>query len=146
MPTFEAELMLDGKTATGVNVPDDVVDALGGGGRIPVSVTIGTVTYPSTIARMKGVPKIPVSAEIRARAGIEAGALVTVTVERDDAPRAVEVPAELRAALDAHQDAATRFAALSPGNQKRHVLAVTSAKAEETRQRRIAAVLAELDR
>ncbi|HVX08379.1 YdeI/OmpD-associated family protein [Humibacter sp.] len=146
MATFDAELSLDGATATGIAVPEDVVEALGGGGRIPVTVTIGSVTYPSTIARMKGVAKIPVSADIRSRAGVAAGQLLTVTVEHDDAPRTVEVPQELRALLDEHPDAAAAFAALSPSNQKRHVLAVTSAKTDETRQRRLAAILAELQR
>jgi Bacteriocin-protection, YdeI or OmpD-Associated/Domain of unknown function (DUF1905) len=145
MTTFEAELSLDGKTATGITVPQDVVAALGGGGRIPVTVTIGAVTFPSTIARMKGEVKIPVSADIRSRAGVEAGQLLTVTVERDDAPRTVEVPQELLTVLNGHPRAAEAFAALSPSNQKRHVLAVTSAKTEETRQRRLAAVLAELE-
>lgn len=144
MTTFEAELSLDGKTATGITVPETVIEELGGGGRIPVAVTIGSVTYPSTISRMNGLAKIPVSAEIRGKAGIEAGQLLTVTVERDDAPRTIEVPQEVRAALDEHPDAAARFAALSPSNQKRLVLAVTSAKTDETRQRRLTAVLAEL--
>lgn len=146
MATFDAELSLDGATATGIAVPEDVIEALGGGGRIPVTVTIGPVTYPSTIARMKGVAKIPVSADIRSRAGVAAGQLLTVTVERDDAPRTVDVPQELRAALDEHPDAAKVFAALSPSHQKRHVLAVTSAKTDETRQRRLAAIIAELQR
>jgi Uncharacterized protein conserved in bacteria len=140
---FEATLQLDGKTATGIVVPENVVAELGGGRRVPVSVTIGSVTYPSTIAYLGGVAKLPVSAEIRAAAGVAAGDLLSVTVEKDSSTRTVEIPVELANAL---QDAGLteRFSALSLSNQRRHVLAVTGARAEETRTRRIERVIAEL--
>jgi len=141
---FTATVQLDGATATGIRVPDDVVDALGGGKRIPVRVTINEVEYPSTVATMKGVPKVPVSAEIRKLAGINAGDEVAVDLIRDDAPRSVDVPEDLAAALAASPAAAERFQSLSYSNQRRHVLAVTGARTEGTRARRVAAVLAEL--
>ncbi|HEY5223906.1 MAG TPA: YdeI/OmpD-associated family protein [Microbacteriaceae bacterium] len=140
---FKAALQRDGKTATGITVPEDVVAKLGGGRRIPVAVTIASVTYPSTIAYMDGIAKIPVSAEIRAAAGLTADDLLTVTVERDAAPRTVEVPADLAAGL-ASAGQAERFAALSYSNQRRHVLAVSGARTEQTRERRIEHILAEL--
>ena len=55
---FTTTLQLDGQTATGIRVPDEVVAALGGGKRIPVSVTINGTRYASTIATMRGEPKI----------------------------------------------------------------------------------------
>src|ERR1700722_18527864 len=106
---FTATLRLNGKTATGIRVPDEVVAALGGGKRIPVSVTINGTHYPSTVATMKGEPLIPVSADVRTAAGIAAGDTVTVELQRDDAPRTVEVPADLTAALQADPAAAQRF-------------------------------------
>ncbi|TDT78712.1 uncharacterized protein DUF1905 [Arthrobacter sp. AG258] len=141
---FTTILQLDGATATGIRVPDDVVAALGGGKRFPVQVTINGVTYPSTVATMKGEPKVPVSSEIRKLAGIKAGDEVTVELSADDKPRSVDVPEDLAAALAADSAAAERFQSLSYSNQRRHVLAVTGARTEETRSRRIAAVLAEL--
>jgi hypothetical protein len=141
---FTVTLQLDGKTATGIRVPDEAVAALGGGKRIPVSVTINGTRYPSTIATMRGEPMIPVSADIRAAAGIAAGDTIIVQLERDDAPRTVEVPADLDAALQADPAASGRFAALSYSNQRRHVLSVTGARTEETRTRRIQRVLDEL--
>ncbi|WP_285320146.1 YdeI/OmpD-associated family protein [Pseudarthrobacter sp. lyk4-40-TYG-27] len=141
---FTTILQLDGATATGIRVPDDVVAALGGGKRFPVQVTINGVTYPSTVATMKGEPKVPVSSEIRKLAGIKAGDEVTVELSADDKPRSVDVPKDLAAALAADTAAAERFQSLSYSNQRRHVLAVTGARTEETRSRRIAAVLAEL--
>ncbi|WP_285249230.1 YdeI/OmpD-associated family protein [Pseudarthrobacter sp. efr-133-R2A-89] len=141
---FTTILQLDGATATGIRVPDDVVAALGGGKRSPVQVTINGVEYPSTVATLKGEPKVPVSSEIRKLAGIKAGDEVTVELVPDDKPRSVDVPGDLAAALAADTAAAERFQSLSYSNQRRHVLAVTGARTEETRSRRIAAVLAEL--
>jgi hypothetical protein len=141
---FITILQLSGKTATGIRVPDDAVAALGGGKRIPVSVTIHDTRYRSTIATMGGVPMIPVSAEIRAAAGIAAGDSITVGLERDDAPRTVDLPADLADALRADPAASQQFAALSYSNQRRHVLSVTGARTAETRTRRIRRVLDEL--
>lgn len=141
---FTTILQLHGKTATGIRVPDDVVAALGGGRRIPVSVTINGTFYASTIATMAGEPMIPVSAEIRAAAGIAAADIIAVELERDDTPRTVDVPAELADALQADSAAASRFAALSYSNQRRHVLSITGARTNQTRTRRIQRVLDEL--
>ena len=93
---------------------------------------------------MRGEPKIPVSADIRAAAGIAAGDSITVELERDDAPRTVDVPAELADALRGDPAASVRFAALSYSNQRRHVLSITGARTTETRTRRIQRVLDEL--
>ena len=141
---FTTILQLDGKTATGIRVPDEAVAALGGGKRIPVSVTINGTRYASTIATMRGEPKIPVSAEIRSAAGIAAGDSITVQLERDDAPRTMDLPADLADALRADPAASDRFAALSYSNQRRQVLSVTGARTAETRTRRIQRVLDEL--
>jgi Domain of unknown function (DUF1905) len=70
---FRAELQLDGKTATGITVPPEVLDGLGGSKRPAVRVTINGHTYPSTIGTMNGVAKIPVSGAVRAAANINPG-------------------------------------------------------------------------
>ena len=62
---FRATVELGGKTATGIEVPEDVVAALGSGNRPPVTVTIGGHTYRTTVARMGGRFLIPLSAENR---------------------------------------------------------------------------------
>lgn len=141
---FRAVLQLDGKTATGIVVPPEVVEALGGGGRIPVRATVAGVVYPSSVMTRAGEAKLPVSSDIRAQAGIAAGDEVEVELVRDDQPRTVEVPDDLASALAAHPAARERFDALSPSNRTRHVLAVEGAKAAETRARRVARVLEEL--
>lgn len=134
---FRAIVELGGKTATGVEVPDDVVTGLGSNKRPPVRVTINGYTYRSTIARMGGRFLLPISAEARSSADIAAGDEIDVTVELDDAPREVRVPDDLAAALHA-AGVRARFDALSFTHRKEHVRAVEEAKAAATRERRIA--------
>jgi hypothetical protein len=135
--TFTAELQLNGKTATGIEVPPEVVDALGAGKRPAVAVTIGGFAFSTTLGVMGGRTLIPVSAERRKGAGIEAGQVVEVEIVVDAAPKAIEVPADLAAALDA-AGARAAFDALAPSHRKEHVRAITEAKKPETRERRIA--------
>src|SRR5574338_92159 len=97
--TFKALLRLEGKTATGIEVPEQVVAALGAGKKPPVYVTIGGHTYRSTVAAYGEVYMIPVAAEHRAAAGVSAGEMVEVTLERDDDPREVSIPPDFAAAL-----------------------------------------------
>ena len=135
---FRTVLHQSGKTATGIVVPESVVEALGAGRRPPVRVTIGGYTYRSTLATVDGMPMVGVSAEHRAGAGVAAGDEVEVDIELDTEKREVAVPAELAAALDAEPAARRTFDALSNSNKSWHVLQVTGAKTDETRERRIA--------
>ena len=134
---FPVTLQLAGKTATGFEVPAEIVSALGAGKRPPVKVTIGKHTYRSTIAPMGGVFMIGVSAENRQAAGVAAGDRVEVDLELDTEPREVTVPADFAAALDREPAAKQRFESLSYSHKREHVMAVEGAKTDETRQRRI---------
>lgn len=135
---FRSTVELGGKTATGIEVPPEVVEGLGSGKRPAVNVTVNGHTYRSTIASMGGRYLLPLSAENRAAAGARAGDEIDVEVELDTAPRTVEVPADLQAALDADPAAREGFDRLAYSHRLRHVLAINEAKAPETRQRRIA--------
>ena len=141
---FHATLILNGKTATGIQVPDQIVEQIGAGKRPPVRVTIGDYTYRTTVAPMGGQFWIPVSAENRAGAGINAGDELDVEVEIDTEPREVVVPADLAAALEADPATKQVFEKLSYSNKRLHVLSVEDAKTPETRQRRVEKVLATL--
>ncbi|MET0134196.1 MAG: YdeI/OmpD-associated family protein [Kibdelosporangium sp.] len=134
---FRAVLELGGKTATGVEVPEEVVEKLASGKRPAVKVTINSHTYPSTVARMAGRFMLPVSAENRTAAGVEAGDEIEVHLELDSEPRAVVVPDDLAAALDGTPAARAAFDKLAYSHQRRWVLSVSDAKTPETRQRRI---------
>jgi hypothetical protein len=140
---FRATLELHGKTATGITVPPDVVESLGGGKRPAVTVTLKKHSYRTTIAPMGGVFLIPVSSEHRSAAGIKAGDLLDVVVELDAAPREVEVPADLAAALK-KAGLLKAFDGLSFSRRKEAVVAVEGAKKQETRERRIEKVVTDL--
>ena len=133
---FDTTLLLGGKTATGIEVPDDVVEQLGSGKRPKVAVTINDRhTYRTTVAVMGGRFMLPVAAQEREAAGVAAGERISVTLELDTAPREVDVPADLAQALGSLRPA---FDALSYTNRKEHVRSIEEAKTDETRQRRIA--------
>lgn len=142
--TFATTLIQDeGMNATGIQVPDDVVAALGKGKRPPVKVTVNGYTYRSTVATMNGVFMISFAADHRKASGIQAGDSIEVTLELDDAPRTVEVSPQLAAALDAAGLRAA-FDALAYSVRKEQSRQVTDAKTEETRQRRITKILTQL--
>jgi Bacteriocin-protection, YdeI or OmpD-Associated/Domain of unknown function (DUF1905) len=141
---FRTTIELAGKTATGLVVPPDVVEALGSGKKPRVTVTIGGHTYRSTVAVYGGAYMLPLSAENRNAASVAAGDEVEVQLELDTEPRMVEVPADLAAALAEDPAAKDRFDALSYSHQRQHTLAIADAKTPETRARRIAKTIAAL--
>ncbi|MEV6899150.1 YdeI/OmpD-associated family protein [Amycolatopsis sp. NPDC051372] len=142
--TFVTLIELGEKTATGFAVPAEVVTALGSGKRPKVLVTLGAHTYRSTIVVYGGTFMLPLSAVNREAAGVAAGDEVEVTVELDTAERTVEVPDDLAAALGAHPGARAAFDRLSYTAQRERAEAVASAKRPETRERRLAKIVAEL--
>jgi hypothetical protein len=141
---FHGTVELNGKTATGIEVPPDVVTALAGGKRPAVTVTVNGYTYRNSIASMGGRYLISVSADVRAKAGVVAGDEVDVDVALDTAPRVVTVPADAAAALDADRAARTAFDALAYSHQQRWILSIEDAKTPRTRQRRIDGMMTKL--
>lgn len=134
---FDATLDLDGKTATGITVPPEVVTALDGGKRPRVVVTINGSSFATTIGSMQGAFKIPVSAERRKLIGAEAGDSVTVSLALDTAPADVEVPADLAAALAGDTGSAEFFGGLTASQKKGFIAPIEEAKSAETRARRV---------
>jgi hypothetical protein len=141
---FRATVEQAGKTATGIEVPETVVEGLGAGKRPPVRVTINGYTYRSTVASMGGRFMVGVSAENRAGAKVAGGDVVDVDIELDTAPRVVELPKDFAAALKKDAKARKTFDGLSPSNKGWHVSSIEGAKTDETRQRRIAKSIAAL--
>jgi hypothetical protein len=135
---FHSTVELGGKTATGIEVPADVVESLDGGKRPPVTVTVGSHTYRTTVAPMGGRFMIPLSAENREAAGLSAGDEVRVEIALDTAPREMKAPDDLAAALVASPDAQTFFDSLSFSHKRSYVDWIVSAKKAETRERRVA--------
>jgi hypothetical protein len=135
----------EGLNATGIRVPPEVITALGSGKKPKVKITLNGYSYRSTVAAYQGdVFMLPLSQEHRAAAGVGAGDAVEVTLELDTEPRTVEVPDDLTSALAEKPGAREAFDALSYTMRKEHVRQVNEAKAQETRERRIANIVAKL--
>jgi len=138
----ESTVELGGKTATGIPVPEQVIEALGSSKRPPVTITVNGHSYRTTAVRMGGRFFVPLSAENREAAGVAAGQSITVDIEADTAPREVSMPDDLAAALD---DAArATYDALSYTHRKEWVRWVEEAKRPETRATRIEKTVAAL--
>lgn len=141
---FTTTLDAAGKNAAGFRVPREVVEALGKGKRPPVVVTINGYSYRNTVAVYGDEFLIGVAQEHRAPAGVKPGDVMEVDLQLDTAPREVDVPSDLAAALEAAPDAKRAFEALSYSNKRRYTLSIEGAKSADTRQRRIDKTVAEL--
>ena len=134
---FKAKIIPSGN-ATAVEVPDKVMLALGPEARPPVAITINGHTWRSRVAAMRGLKLIGISAANRAAAGVNEGDTVEVELVLDTAPREVEEPADLAAALKASKSARAAFDALPFGLRQKHVRSIEEAKSPEVRARRVA--------
>ena len=141
---FRTTILQTGPTAMGFVVPEEVVTALGAGKRPPVRVTINGYTYRNTVAVMGGAFMIGVSSDHRGPAGVAGGDEVDVDLELDTAPRVVDVPPALQAALDADPAAKATWESLSYSNRSWHALQVTGTNNPDTRARRIEKSIAAL--
>src|SRR3954463_15199041 len=139
---FRTTVELGGKTATGLEIPDDVLAALGSGKRPAVRITIGGHTYRTTVASRGGRFLVPLSAENRAAAGVAAGEQVDVEIQADTEPREVSLPADLADALARDSTARDFFDALSYTHRKEWVHWIEGAKKPETRRARVANAVA----
>src|SRR6476620_11010469 len=136
--TFTTIVKPAGKNAAGLVVPAEVVAALGSGRNPKVTVSLNGYTYRGTVQVTNGQFMLSFSPEKREAAGVHAGDQVEVTLELDTEPRTVEVPEDLKAALSQKPGAMEAFEAMSYTNRKEAVRQVEEAKAQETRERRIA--------
>jgi len=144
MTRFRAKVLLAGKTATGVEVPEKVVLGLGSTRRPLVKVTINGYTYRSAIAPMGGTYMLGISEEVRSNAGVKAGDTVDVDVVLDTERRDVAVPPELAKALAKDAKAKTYFEGLSYSRKVALVNPIANGKTPDTRQRNLAKAMAEL--
>lgn len=127
---------------TGIEVPPEIMAQLGPKKTPAVTVGLGRHSYRSTVAVRAGRFLIPVSAAHREAAGLKAGDPVEVTLDLDTAPRTVEIPADLEAALS-QIGARAAFDALAPSKRKEAVRQLDEAKTPETRERRLAKIMAQ---
>lgn len=128
----------------GLEVPPEVVAALGEGARPPVRITINGHSWKSRVALMRGRYLLGLSNANRQAAGVEIGEEIEVEVELDTQPRVVVEPPDFAEALDADPVARAAYDDLAYSRKREHVHAIESAKKPETRQRRIEKAIATL--
>lgn len=134
--TIQTTIKADGNT-TGIPVPEDVVLGFGTGKRVPLKVTVGNVTYQSSVSFYKGEYIISLSAENREKAGVAAGDKVEVKLELDTAPRVMELPEDFKTLLASHPQAKANYDKLSFSKQRAIVEPILQAKTPETRDKRL---------
>lgn len=136
--TFKTTLQKRGPAAA-VVLDDEQVETIGEGAkRFPVSATVNGYTWRTSVARMGGEFLVGLNKEVREGAGAQAGDTVQVTLELDTAPREVQLPEGLAAALARDREAKAAFDALAFTHRKEFARWVAEAKREETRERRVA--------
>lgn len=138
---YETTIYREGNHA-GIPVPAEVIEALGGGRRPAVTLSVNGFEYRSTVASTGGQFLVPFATALREASGISEGD-ITVDIELDTASRAVEPPADLAQALDV-AGLREAYDKLSPSRQKAYVVGIEGAKAEATRARRVEKVVGEL--
>jgi hypothetical protein len=112
--------------------------SLWGEARPPVAGTVNGVPFRSRLMVYGGRTVLGLTNALRAQAGITQGNQVEVVIDRDDAPRGVEVPEELQAALAGDESARAAFDALAFTHRREYASWIAEAKREETRVRRAA--------
>ena len=120
---------------------EEQVEAIGGGKRAALRVTVGSRSARLRLAVMGGQNLVGLSKAARADLGIEIGDEVKVRIEFDDAPRQVDVPVELIAAWADRPAVAAAFRKLSYTHQREYAEWVGSAKQQATRDRRAATAI-----
>jgi hypothetical protein len=135
---FHTTLQSFGGNNTGIEVPEEVLVALGRGRRVKVVATVNGYAYRTSVAPAMGKILMPFSSEHRAATGLSGGEEIDVEIVPDDAPREVVVPDDLAVALAAAPEARAFFDGLSYTNRRLYVLWVEEAKKPETRAARVA--------
>src|SRR5690349_19338532 len=87
--------------ATAIELTDDQVSALGGGKRAAIVVTIGERSARLRLAVIDGRNVVGISKANRSQLGVDIGDEVEASIDVDDQERAVDVPDDLAAALEA---------------------------------------------
>lgn len=143
MKTTYTTVILGFGNHAAIEIPDEQLQKLGGNKRMPLKVTVNNYTYQSTAAGMNGQTLVVFPTKDRLASGAGAGDTISVTLELDDGYRNVDVPKELVEALKAN-NLDKIFHDLTYSKRKEFARQVADVKAEDTRNRRIEKIIAEI--
>jgi hypothetical protein len=121
--------------------PVDVIEWFGTRARVPIRGTINGFPFRSSLMPCGGARMMPVNKTLCQGAGVMPGDLVDVVMERDVEERTVEAPAELKKELSKNKVARERWDGLAFTHKKEIAVAISGAKQETTKQRRLAKVM-----
>ena len=140
--TYETVVLGFGNHAA-IEIPPEQLAALGGNKRMPLKVTVKDYTYQSTAAVMDGQTLVVFPTKDRQTSGVASGDRVMVTLELDSGYRKVDVPAELKVALE-EAGLWQKFYDSNYSTRKEYARGVREAKAEETKARRVEKIVEQL--
>jgi hypothetical protein len=135
----------EGSSATGFYAPFDVPATFGTRARVPVRGTINGYAFRSSLMPMGGEYCIGINKTMREGAKVKVGDEVDVVLERDDEERIVEAPVELARQLKKNKAAQDRWEGLAYTTKKEMANAISGARQEETKRRRLAKVISVLE-
>lgn len=128
-----------------VAIPFDVEKEYGTKGQVKVKASFDGHPYRGVIANMgTGSHIIGLRKDVRAAIGKQVGDVIKVTIEKDEEDRVVEMPEELIKLLSKNKAAKTFYDTLSFTNRKEYAVWISSAKKEETKEKRLADTLTKL--
>ncbi len=120
-----------------ITPPGDVPELFGTRARVPVRGTINGFPFRSSLMPMGGCHMMPVNKTLRDGAGVRAGDIVDVVMERDEEERTVAAPALLKKALTKNTVAKANWEKMAFTHKKEMAIWIEGAKQEETRARRL---------
>ena len=138
MKKFNAEIKKkEEKDGAYIEIPFDVEEVYGAK-RVKVKATFDGVEYRGSIVKM-GLPCyiIGITKEIRKKIEKEPGDIIEVTIEKDEEDRVVEIPTDFKERIELDNNIKEFWNTLSFSMQKKYVTWITSAKKEDTRNKRI---------
>ncbi|MFZ0953741.1 MAG: YdeI/OmpD-associated family protein [Candidatus Sulfotelmatobacter sp.] len=135
---------IEGKEAgvvAAIAPPVDVPEFFGTRARVPIRGTINGYPFRSSLMPCGGRRMMPVNKKLCEGAGVRPGDMVDVVMERDEEERTVDAPAVLKKELARNKGAQSNWEKLSFTHKKEMALAITGAKQEATRARRLAKIM-----
>ena len=121
-----------------ISIPFDVEETYGTKGQVKVKAKFDGHPYRGILANMgTGCHVIIVRKDVREAIGKKVGDKIKVELEADTEERVVDVPDDLKKALSKSKAAKEFYESLSFTNRKEYAVWVSSAKKEETREKRV---------
>ena len=135
---FKAKIQAGERGGAYVFFPFDVEREFRTKGKVPVKTTLDRMPYTGSIMRY-GFPQhmLGVSKEIREQIGKKPGDFIEVVLWKDEEPRVLEIPAELKKEME-QEELLPIFEKLSYTHRKEYCRWISEARKEETRRSRVA--------